>query len=488
MKKIINYLILFCSISFFVLWMIFKDFNILIWSVFLFNIQNVLFCLRNIKRRIYLLFFNITIFLFLLSRPVIEMIWNYEWINYNERNGSFALLAIGCSLLFLFIGTILGEKIPYKNKYEQSSKVSQSIIVNKLKLVSLIMYYITIIATFIIGLEKITFIKDSNYADYYITYKSNLPGIVNIIDTMMPAIFALYLSTMPKKKQAIFPITLYILSMIPDLIVGARGPISEALIFVFLYFFMRDSENAKTDKDKNIKTEVWVTKWVKRLIVLGLPIIFIVFSSYNYIRFGIEKTNDMNPVVDFVYSQGVSFTTITRGYDSIPYLPDYDEKNYTFGPFIDYIKAGTPSQILFGVEGIPESNSIERAVRGNNFSDALSYYLYKSSYLQGRGTGSSFIIEVYADFGIIGIVIFSILLGILFSSIGNKFNISWFKNLILLRILMDIFIIPRNPAMSWLKFLIAPQFWLPILACWILAKIISNREKNFMNIKYQKVK
>lgn len=477
MKKILNIIILICSIYIFFTWTVFKDLNLLTISIVLLNIFNMLFAIRNLEKRIYFLFFNITIFLFLLSKPFIDMLYRYEWNNYNDKNGTFALLCIGISLIGLYIGMVISEKSKYDNTKNliQLEEMSNSVFIKHMQLVAWVMYVICLVFNLLEGAEKVIFIQSNSYRDYYITYQSQLPVFVKAISTMMPATLVIYLATMPNKKKAIIPIGLYLISAIPNLIVGSRGAISEALIFVFLYFFLRDNLNKKLSDVDGQEREIWITRLLKKYIFISVPIILISFSVYNYSRFGIEKENDMNPIVDFVYSQGVSFTIISRGYDALPYLPDIENKNYTFGPFIDYITRGTPAQILFGAEGLGAPNSIIRATEANNFNAALSYYLYGNMYLQGYGTGSSYIIELYADFGVIGIIIFSIALGMIFSKIGNQLGGRIIKNIFLLRILMDVFIIPRGSALSWLTFLIAPQFWLPIICCYIGATVLTKK-------------
>ena len=109
MKKCIRY-------SFFVLAVIFA---IIGWALSLYNfaflsimslfLNNVIFCFENLKDRIALLMFHVTVFVFLLSRPFIEFCTNLSWWNkyvkdYGNAAFDFALLALELSLLFLFVG------------------------------------------------------------------------------------------------------------------------------------------------------------------------------------------------------------------------------------------------------------------------------------------------------------------------------------------------------------------------------------------------
>ena len=97
-------------------------------------------------------------------------------------------------------------------------------------------------------------------------------------------------------------------------------------------------------------------------------------------------------------------------------------------------------------------------------------------YFQGYGTGSSYIIELYADYGFIGISIFSVLLGMLLSSFNKIFIRGYVLRVVLIRGLMDVFIIPRFSVLSWTTFILSPQFWLPIMFCWIVANLLNSNK------------
>lgn len=478
MKKVINLLVLFLAITFFLLWILFNEFGLLVISIFSLNISSILMAINKFNERVYVLFFNITIFLFLLSRPVIDLIYKQSMYNYNEENGSFALIAIGLSIIFISIGNIIFQKLSLKNNTKHNGEKPKNIIY--IRQVAWYLYCFTLIFNILMGIEKIFFIHGSSYLEYYINFESNLPTFVKGIATMMNTALVIYLATMPNKKESYKALILYILTAIPNLVVGSRGAISENLIFTFIYLVIRD----KIDKDSSIE-EVpeknrWVTKRIKKSVIVMVPIIIVSFSIYNYTRFGTEKVNEFNPFVDFAYNQGVTFTVVTRAYDVRKQIPNVESKNYTFGPFIDYFTRGTPAQILFGVKGLGASNSIVRATEGNNFNAALSYYLYGNMYLKGYGTGSSYIIELFVDYGILGIILFSFFLGGLFALINKMLNKNIMLTIIFLRILMDVFIIPRGSAMSWLTFFIAPQFWLPIIICFTFANLISMKRRFYV--------
>ena len=95
--------------------------------------------------------------------------------------------------------------------------------------------------------------------------------------------------------------------------------------------------------------------------------------------------------------------------------------------------------------------------------------------------GSSYMIEVYAEFGHIGLYIYSLLLGILLASLSN---LKWENlplDLIKIHILTDIFYIPRAQATRFLVNLTTPKFLVPIICsvafAWLLTKLIPREVK-----------
>lgn len=415
------------------------------------------------------------IFLFLISRPLLDLMYNYKYYQaytYNIQNGTFTLLLILCSLIALLLGMLLSERYIIKDSIDRLSleKKARMNFVKNLQTISLLLFLICSIFDIAMGIEKIIFIQQHTYYEYYSKFETTLPLIVKGISTMMPTALLIYLATFPHKKGVMTTLFIYMLLTIPSLIVGSRGATSEALVFCFLYLFLRQSISKR-----HATNEEWFNKNLKRAIFIIVPILIIYFSGYNYARFGTEKKNEMNPVVDFIYNQGVTFTVVARGYDALPNLEGNQNKNYTFGPLIDYVTRGTPAQILFNAEGLGPANSQKRAIESNSFSAAISYYLYGNQYLEGKGAGSSYIIELYADYGFIGVFVFSSLLGVLFGFIGNIKEQNIFTNIILLRILMVIYLLPRGSALGWTTFFISPQFWLPVIFCWLASKYFWDR-------------
>ena len=80
-------------------------------------------------------------------------------------------------------------------------------------------------------------------------------------------------------------------------------------------------------------------------------------------------------------------------------------------------------------------------------------------YLEGHGLGSSYLLELFADYGFIGIAVYSLILGIFLIYCIDAMKKGWFMRTLMLSLLTNLFYIPRAAATDWLVFLIQIHFW-----------------------------
>ena len=171
--------------------------NLFLLSITLLWLNNILYSLEDFGRRVFFFFFNCTIFSFLLSRPLISLIRKENWIehilnNYTPKaNILLGLVVIFISLFFLWLGALYGSHFNTKRKLyvENNSKLN----FNKgLQITSLITFYFSLIFVGLISVEKINFIKNHDYVEFYTIFRSKLPYIVYVISTLNKYSFIFY--------------------------------------------------------------------------------------------------------------------------------------------------------------------------------------------------------------------------------------------------------------------------------------------------------
>lgn len=441
-----------------------KNYPVLSIGLFLMWLNNIVFCLGKIRERIVFLLFHCTIFTFLISRPFIETLYRDQWwIETQQGDGPlrFAFLAVALSLSGLYLGALfvvkygenLDKVVVIRDNTERFGRVLQN--------VSLVIFCVTMFFWGIQEAEKLLYMIGKTYLDFYTGFTGRLPGVFYTIASFMKYSLCIFLATLPSKRKAFLPLTLYVLSAVPDLVVGRRNAIMLNGMFVLTYYVIRDY--LRDDKK-------WIGKIEKLLLSISVPGMLIFMDLYARIRSDIEVAgwNIISTIIDFFDGQGVTFVVLARGYGWMNNLPQRPFRNYTFGGFIDYIIHGRIGQRLFGSIPLPDYNCVENGTISNNLAHNLAYTMEKSSYLSGRGWGSSYILENYIDFGYLGVLVFSILLGIFLIWVVRKKTKNILVNTICLVSITTIYLIPRAEATGWATFLVTLQFWACVAGCYIL--------------------
>ncbi len=446
--------------------------NVSLCGVLSLFLSNLLYGFSAARQRIVFLLFHATLFTFLLSRPFISMLRGDVWWYFDFSAVSFALNSLLLTLLFLRFGEIFGEAILSRSLQKrnvcQLDKNSEYVwnFRHALQIISLIFFILTMSVYLMLQIEKLVFMQGRDYAEIYSSFRTTFPFYVETLASMMKFALCFFLATMPSKRLAFLPLFVYWLSAVPALIIGQRSLIVLHTVFIFLYYIFRDIKG---------DAQCWLGKGeVVFLFACGVPVLFFL-GAYNYIRDGVGVSLGLwDNIVDLFYKQGVSFDVLCMGYSALPDLPDVIPKNYTFGPFIDYFQHGSLAQILFGAESLGSGNSEVIAIYGHSFADSLAYTIHPG-YLSGHGYGSSYLLETFADWGYCGVICFSSILGMIFSSAYAFFCKNTFISALTLVCLLNLFYIPRASATSWLQFLTTMQFWLAAIFCYITAGVCSRQ-------------
>ena len=462
-------------------WM--REYNYAIIGVNFLFVASILYSYVNIRRRAIFLTFNITMWVFLISRPTISMLRGDEWWYFKAESVRFAVLSLYLALFFILIGAALCERIlevkgAYKHEHTRDFVViekSQSDLNSSILVISGAIFLICFACKMLIGVEKIIFMSGREYYEYYVSYQSSFPYVFNTVSMMTPYVLCVFLASMPKKRYAYIYLFMYVVSTLPNLLIGIRNDIVLALIFSFLYFYIRDYFDG---------TKFWVGKFERMACVIIIPIAIVFLGAYNYIRDSAEyQNNAFSLITDLFYKQGVSFDVLCMGHDAIPRLPNPIGKNYTFGSIIDYLKTNIVSRTLFDIEPFPSGNSEMKALYGNEFAHSMSYVV-RDDYLDGHGYGSSFILETYADFGYIGIILFSVFIGVLCIYMLHLMKKSRMWRVIVLVALTKFFFTPRSGATEFVTFLFYVQFWVPVIAILVIARLINKKDNIIPYNKY----
>ena len=381
--------------------------------ILLFN--GVLYILRDgLADNITLAAFLLTYFTFLLTRVVFPLFFNTDELvlnlgetAFNEEIDLFVNMCLFVSLLFVYIG--------YRSNPRNNADLKDNrITFNRLKSISRVRRFskraavIFSIFALISILDQIRYVLHYGYMDFYLNYKANVPYLIIFMASFFEYFVIFYLATMPTKKESQWIISLYLFVNILSMGMGQRGGAVVSIIFIITYYFLRN------------KIDPGAKPWISRKGIISIIILFPVFVSFLFLvafirtEKEIETQGTTNLVVSFFYQQGVSINVLgyTKQFEDI--LPE--GKLYSAGKIVDFINHNAISQILFDKDPV-KPQTTEHALEDHTLHATLTYYGSPSLYFSGGGYGGCYIADLYADFGYIGIIIGSFILGICLANI-----------------------------------------------------------------------
>ena len=163
---------------------------------------------------------------------------------------------------------------------------------------------------------------------------------------------------------------------------GARGTfLINILVFGAILAYMQCVDS----------NETWFPKRkCVRWAMIGMPLIMIASVAINVVRMGDDWRNmDMTEAMtDFVYQQGVTGLSTKRAYEYQSSIPEPVSGLYT----LEFLHSGLPARLLGNK--VYSGNTMEHALEGNSMKMALAYATMGEGFLEGGGTGSSYIISI----------------------------------------------------------------------------------------------
>lgn len=480
MRSIIKGILLSLSILIFIIGLIFSNLNIILSSIFLILIHNFYYSFEKIKERIIFFTFNITITIFLMGRIIVNVVFDYkDNINsifslnfYDSVIISHILICLFLCYFFIYIGYVIIESFNKEDK-KNSIKKKRSGYWDYVKTISKYFFYFCFVFRIIYLNDIASFVDNNGYYEFYISYSSNLPRLFILFSSFYDVAFFSFLAMQPRKKEALFPIILYIVEGGVSLSTGQRADFLLNIVIIFVYFCLRD-----LDKDNKRK---WLGR--KELFIgsLALPFTLILMTYLGNLRSRSQSVtnNAFESILEFFYSQGVSANVI--GYAKLFEHSIPDNRFYSFGPLIQFIKINILSKFID--TPIYIGQTVERALYGNSFPHTISYLVMPEVYVTGSGYGSSFIAEFYVDFGYLGVILGSFFYGIIIYLLFKGFQGNPIVKIFILLMIRQIFFAPRSEAISFFTVAFSNSNIMGLIFIFIIAYLIRalDNQKNKFN-------
>lgn len=339
------------------------------------------------------------IFLFLASRIILDFFFDglpssYEatrWLtDYEFSTDTINRISflISWSILLIGLGTVIGHII-----WPAIRKTRPSVPLKFDRRIALIIWTLGAVAIVIKSIIYFQFIGQNSYFALY-SGGTILPFYVRILDDFMFLGLALYLATLPKSVHVRRICIASIVVLATTVFSGLRAEFSLSfLVIVWMYTVLNPSAD-------NIRAVM--------ILLFGI----ICFSMASAL---LKNSTVDNPVLfqplTFFYQQGVSVLVLGYYFELLENSLSAAAKFEMFrAPFIG------PWNFLTGADNL-------RANGPENFpglGHQLIYALSPEKFYAGGGTGSSFIVELYANFGYLGSIPFLVTLGMLLTYLDNR--------------------------------------------------------------------
>lgn len=367
------------------------------------------YTLKRLNDRVVLFAFHLTIFTFLMARLFIDDFASGYTSDYTENAQTvahysrsaeyFIYFVLTLSLYFVQIGYLFRNK---EGAIEVSMNKSYSrVYIDKVKVISKRLSYLLYVFTIFTTLEMIMYIWSNGYLAYYLSFNHSLPHAFYTLDAAFGFAFFLFLACMPEKKEAKPLIYLYLLRACLALLSGQRSSFILPALFIVIYLFLRSS---MTPEDP------WIGRKGKIALLASFPFVCASMFVVMLIRGDNAGGNEglFTYFLDFFYQQGGSVKILGLSYDMQGNIPD--GQLYSLGPLIRWFDGNFVTQLL-GLGHRYEEVTVEMAMKGHNLGSFLTYNSDEYKYLNGGNYASSYIAELWLDFGYVGVVVGSIIYG-----------------------------------------------------------------------------
>ena len=427
----------------------------------LLTIAILFFCISSFSKRVGIAVFFACFFTFQLAGTFIPfLLGDNEWnMGLTDREFIVTCNCLFLSCVVLIFTTIFLEK--YKLVWGSVHDVNLAMLKDhsyNLHSIQKWAFLICIVSSLIaiVGETQAMFHAISHgYISMYDDYSSS--ALVNRMQLISKASMFIGLAANPSKKRAWTYFFLALPVAVMNLVEGSRTGVMTLILFFIYYFY------SYADWGKRIVSAKEKKKRNRRLIIICIGIVCLIapfLYVYGYTRVGNAVRGSSNPVMlifQFFGSQGGSAKLIGWAESYKGELPGLC---YSLGSIVDRIQGNHFT-----------SFTVESAINTNSFGYVMSYLNspYNFTVLH-TGVGSSYVAEVYYDFGYVGLLIVNIVI----SSVLKQLTTFGKSRVLVKGIIFSVFYymltIPRAPLLLPVDNVLSLSSIMTFLVIFVLSK------------------
>jgi oligosaccharide repeat unit polymerase len=441
---------------------------------------------RNARRDFPLILFMFSYDLLLLGRVYSVFLRCYSMIlSYLEAENFYnlflALMIVTVAQLTVYAAYKLAAPLFWKRERAICEKgvqaVTQSPIIPIIRQISVVVLLFSSVASFYMLFQIILLVFQHGYRGSYVMNNSSVPSVISRMSAFFAPSFAVFLATLPNRKQMWFPLVIYSAYMLTSLFTGRRNIFVCELLMLLIYAFLRVVLSRKG--------KLALSKKKILLVVLFCAVSAYMMQLVALIRNGSSFTAKgfFATIGDFIYSQGASFRVVIQTVNCWNRFDHQTAYQYLFYPFEKYVHNNVLLSSIFGFAPITEGQNIRFVSSTHNFAHVITFMVNPAYYLSGGGFGTSFVAEAYVAYGMAGVVIVSAMVGVIFRFFSSLLTRNWVVIAMGLIALKDFVYIPRNLTFSWVIDVFSLTYLAYYIAVYFLALFLARLAPHLREVR-----
>lgn len=273
--------------------------------------------------------------------------------------------------------------------------------------------------------------------------EESVPSVISRLSMFFIPSFAVFLATLPNRRQMKLPMTVYGVYLLATLLTGRRNTFVCEILAIVIYFVLRDTLNEKGKRHLRKRSVIG-----GGVAVVAAAYLLQLFAEIRAYGLGVQK-NFGEMVGNFFYSQGASFRVVVQAVNHIDLFNRENSYLFLFYPFERFAHNNVFVRAFFGLNPIIEVQTSAFVQTTHNFAHVLTYLVDPTKYLSGGGFGTSYVAEFWVAYGLWGVVVSGLLIGLVFRFFSSMLTRSWVILASCFLAVKDFVYIPRNFALSW---------------------------------------
>jgi oligosaccharide repeat unit polymerase len=441
---------------------------------------------RNVRRDFPLIVFMLSYDLLLLGRVYsVFLRYYYTILSYLEADNFYnlylALMIVTVAQLSVYAAYKLAAPLFWKRERAIREKgvqaVTQSPIVPIIRQISVVVLLFSSAASFYMLFQTVLYVFRHGYLGSYVMKESSVPSVISRMSAFFAPSFAVFLATLPNRKQMWFPLILYSAYLLTSLFTGRRNIFVCEILMLLIYAALRAALKKKEKLAFSKKKIV--------LVILCCAVGAYALQIFATLRSGssVPAKGFFATIGDFIYSQGASFRVVIQTVNCWNRFDHQTAYRYLFYPFEKYAHNNVLFSSIFGFAPITEVQTIPFVSSTHNFAHIITFMVDPARYLSGGGFGTSFAAEAYVAYGMAGVVIVSAMVGVIFRFFSSLLTRSWVVIAMGLIALKDFVYIPRNLAFSWVIDVFSLTYLAYYIAVYFLALFLARLAPHLREVR-----